>query len=467
VTTRLASFVPNARIAALLSLIVGVAGVLRLGGIGAESLWHDEVLTFVDAQAPLSRVIPWVRDHENCPPLYFALVNAWTKVFGAGDVSLRLPSAILGIAAVVLLFALGNEFFDPFVGLTAAALLALSPMHIAYSQEARPYALMFLLLLLCTWALVRMLRSGSVASQMAYVACATAALYTHTFAIFALLALNLFYVQRWLLRRRVAPPPAIAPARWAILQGAVLLLFWPWIPATLEVARMGLPWMVRPTPFHQAMAGYAGGYIALAALALLGIVAVIRAYRRRDDRITLPLLLALVPVLAPLAYGTFTTRYGIAALLGVTMLAAYGAAALGRWGCVVVVALAAIGWAATSTVGHARYPTYTPKPDLRTVARYLLDHARPEDEMENRLGHLDSAVFAHYAGAPNSENVRPERIWLIVPPAPAATAPAGYELVAQRAFDGVTVVELHRKPTTAPASEPVGPASVPSSRPLQ
>src|SRR5436305_12710082 len=97
--------------------IVALGIILRLGGIGAASLWHDEVLTYNDSQVPLARVVGWVRDHENCPPLYFVLINAWTKVFGAGDVSLRMPSALFAIATVILLLMFAKEWFGPTVAL--------------------------------------------------------------------------------------------------------------------------------------------------------------------------------------------------------------------------------------------------------------------------------------------------------------------------------------------------------------
>src|SRR5215216_4864765 len=122
---------PRRQTAVLMAVVLITGGFLRLTGLGTQSLWHDEVLTYNDATVPLSRAVSWVRDHENSPPLYFVLVNAWVKVFGASDVSLRLPSALAGITSIVFLFALGAEYFHSSVGLTAAASLALSPMHVA------------------------------------------------------------------------------------------------------------------------------------------------------------------------------------------------------------------------------------------------------------------------------------------------------------------------------------------------
>src|SRR3954467_15477552 len=93
-----------------LALTVLVSAALRLGGIGAASFWHDEVLTVRDASVPLSESIHWVRYRENCPPLYFVIINAWAKLSRThSETGLRLPSALFGIASILVLFALTRE----------------------------------------------------------------------------------------------------------------------------------------------------------------------------------------------------------------------------------------------------------------------------------------------------------------------------------------------------------------------
>jgi len=122
-----------------------------------------------------------------------------------------------------------------------------------------------------------------------------------------------------------------------------------------------------------------------------------------------------------------------------------------------------VNWAATSTPGYPRYPTFTAKPDIRAAAQYIRDHSTPEDGLENRLSHVDSVVLEHYAGDAMPQKSTPERVWLIAPPAAAAPAPDAYEITARHDFDGVVVAELRPRPTT----EPAPPARVPSSRPLR
>jgi uncharacterized membrane protein len=65
----------------------------------------------------------------------------WVRLFGDGEISIRLPSVIFGVASVPLVAMLARRIFGGRAALLAALLLALSPPHLWASQAARPYAL--------------------------------------------------------------------------------------------------------------------------------------------------------------------------------------------------------------------------------------------------------------------------------------------------------------------------------------
>ena len=436
-----------------------LAAVLRFGGIGAQSLWHDEALTARSAQVPFAQVIATVRAKENTPPLYFIFVNAWEKLFGASERSLRTPSALVGVVTVALLFLLGRELFGSRVGLTAAALLALAPFHIAYSQEARVYALLLLLLLVCVWAVARLLRGGSPAAQAVYVIAATLAMYAHTFAVFALLGMNLLFAWRWLRGGQTGVPLV----RWLALNAAIVVLFGPWIPATREVAQMGLPWLTRPTPFHEAIASYSGGVVAGITVGMLCGIALWIGWRRGDDRVLLLALLVIVPTVGPWLYGPFTVRYGIVAMLGLTLLCAYAADAMGRAASAGLVVLAAIGWAGSSDLGHLRYPDFTHKPDVRAASWFLQTEARAGDGLYTALTPLLGPVFDYYLeeDAPKriADFVSPEaqpttRLFVTAPTAETDLPASAYTIVSRHRFDGVILFELRHSKAVEPTHTP-------------
>lgn len=120
----------------MLGFILGLAAVLRLGALGRWSLWLDEVYSWRFAGGPVSAI--WQQVGEPQPPLYYLLLHYWMAL-GQSEFWLRLPSALTGCFAVLLMWKTGAAFGNRQVGLLAAALLALSPLHIWYSREARMY----------------------------------------------------------------------------------------------------------------------------------------------------------------------------------------------------------------------------------------------------------------------------------------------------------------------------------------
>src|SRR5438477_11958731 len=96
---------------AVLALVVTVGAICRLTRLTHESIWNDEALTIQSATVPFTQVLQAVRTYENLPPLYFVLLNRWVALFGSSDFSLRLPSALCGVAAIVSVFFLAKELF--------------------------------------------------------------------------------------------------------------------------------------------------------------------------------------------------------------------------------------------------------------------------------------------------------------------------------------------------------------------
>ena len=150
----------------LATAITLLAALLRFLYLGHDSLWFDEVLTRATAVASLSSPAAAlaVRDHV---PLLYWLTALVLRVLPAHEVTLRLVSALAGVLAVPLLLALGRAARRPAAGRWAALLLAVSPFHIRYSQEARHYALLLLFSLLALYWLYRALDAGARADDRA------------------------------------------------------------------------------------------------------------------------------------------------------------------------------------------------------------------------------------------------------------------------------------------------------------
>jgi 4-amino-4-deoxy-L-arabinose transferase-like glycosyltransferase len=214
----------------LLALIVLLAFGLRLARITFQPLWWDEgwSLYFAASDMPALLALTSVDIH---PPLYYLLLRLWIAVAGSGVVAVRLLSVLVGTAAVPLFFAVGRRLLGRPGGLLAATLLAISPLHVYYSQEVRMYGLVTLLGLAATYFALRWVSDGGPAwvGLIGYVLAAAAALHTQYYAVFLLLGLNLAMAIHWLHRRRSSAPSCQRILSWLAAQGAVLLLFAPWL----------------------------------------------------------------------------------------------------------------------------------------------------------------------------------------------------------------------------------------------
>jgi len=193
-----------------------LAVFLRLPGIGAEGLWHDESVTFLLADLPYPDVMEAFRS-GNQAPLFPLLLRAWKAVFGISEGALRALSALAGIAAVPLLWRLGRRLHSPGAGLWAACLLAASPMAIHYSQELRPYSALMLVVVLAALPALRVRQGGGWgAAALLGAAFAALALLHHvgTLLVFAMVAASML---PWPGRRtavRLVAAGVLAAAAW-------------------------------------------------------------------------------------------------------------------------------------------------------------------------------------------------------------------------------------------------------------
>jgi len=165
--------------------LTALAAALRFATLGVQAYHHDEIVT-------ASRVLRdgfWhameaVGFSESAPPLYYALAWVWTQLTGTGEFALRSLSALAGVATVPVAYLLGVELRGRRAGVLAAALVAVNPMLLWYSQEARSYALLAFFTALAALYFVRSTASRGRQDLTLWGVAAALALATHYFAIF-------------------------------------------------------------------------------------------------------------------------------------------------------------------------------------------------------------------------------------------------------------------------------------------
>lgn len=235
------------RLLLLLAIFVGFS--LRLYGLGADSLWYDELVSVSLAHKTVPAMIAHTaRDIH--PPGYYLLLHAWDAITQAKlelgmEFIFAWPSFFFGLLNMPLLFALARRLHGRYVALVTAWLTAVNPFQIWYSQEVRMYTVGAVLGLVCLWAVCQYLSPvrrgracGSGSEWLAlYVVSAIGGLYTLYYFVLTLISLNAvvfsLWIQRWRIARRNAtaiPMSRKSLAGWTAVQVVVLLFWSPWLP---------------------------------------------------------------------------------------------------------------------------------------------------------------------------------------------------------------------------------------------
>jgi uncharacterized membrane protein len=174
--------------------ILALSLILRLYRLDFQSLWIDEVLTVISSEGSLSEVITQTEINTNILPLYYVIVNGFLQI-AETDFMARLPSVLFGVLSIVFFYLFVKNWLDNKTALTGALLMGISPFHLWYSQEARPYMLFLCLALLSIWLLQLILQNNREKWIIPlFIVVTAASFYTHLIAISLFIFLTLYIV---------------------------------------------------------------------------------------------------------------------------------------------------------------------------------------------------------------------------------------------------------------------------------
>lgn len=193
-----------------------LGGVLRFATLNVSSIELDESATLILVHRGFAGMLSHLTQSESAPPLYYILVWAWTKVFGAGAVGFRSFSALIGTLTIPVMYAAGRQI-SPRAGVWAATLTTVSPSMYFFSQEARCYALLVLFSAAAFVAWQRALQDPGGKRLALWAGMSVLAVLTHYFAAF------LFIPEAVVLARRLGWRRVWAPAGVVALVGLALV----------------------------------------------------------------------------------------------------------------------------------------------------------------------------------------------------------------------------------------------------
>ena len=127
------------------------------------------------------------------PPFYFLVARFWAKLFGTSVTAMRSLPALISLLLFPCAYWACLELFESsMVGWVAMALVAVSPMHVLYAQEARPYCLWTVLTLLSSAVLLRAMRLQTKLLWGIYTGITVVGIYTHLYTVLVLIAHGIY-----------------------------------------------------------------------------------------------------------------------------------------------------------------------------------------------------------------------------------------------------------------------------------
>src|SRR5271165_4705277 len=363
-------------------LLTLVGAWFRLFHLGTKSLWLDEGATVTLARMAWPHFVHvWWYGEASFQGAFFLLMRGWLHL-GQSEVWVRLPAALCGIASIPVIYVVARKLVGVGAALASAAILAFSPTHVYYSQEARSYTMTILLLLVSTWFFVRAVEQNREQYRILWTLFSVLAVYSHYFAAMVMVAqaCSMFF------RRKPAPW-----GRLIILGLVILAIAAPGLTYVFRVPPQAIifTWMPKPTPkqlLHLALfLGGSGEKFVLSMI--LWIAGAIAIHRERNTKSTpdsfwggmLVISWVVVPIvltaLVSLHHPVFVQRYMIFSLPATVMLAGRGMTALpkrhlGFW---LVVALCLASIVNIYSLYHK------PREDWRNATNVILNSAQPGD----------------------------------------------------------------------------------------
>jgi len=125
----------------LLSICVLHLGI-RLYLINQQGFFYEETVTWSYSRSPESLILAMVSDVH--PPLYFALMSVWTKLFGTSEIAFRLPSVLGSFLTMITLMVFARELDQRrnlVLPILVGALYVCLPYDIHLSMTARSWTM--------------------------------------------------------------------------------------------------------------------------------------------------------------------------------------------------------------------------------------------------------------------------------------------------------------------------------------
>ena len=361
----------NIALTVLLAIVLSLGCFFRFANLEYKVFWVDEVSTAVRAsgytvpevnndlaqQGIIDRDVlnfyqtisngrtfldswsAFTKSPEHAP-LYFVLTRIWMQLWGSSITVLRSLPACISLLIFPSLYWLCWELFEQqLVCAIALMLMSISPFFVAYAQEARPYSLWTVAILLMSAGLLRAIRLNNKLSWCIYSLSLIFGFYTSLFSLYGMVFQGIYVI---------AIKKKFSVIRNYIISSAIALLaFTPWlliIINSIDLLQKNTSWMRGNFNLADIIAVYVGTNLLVfgdlpisqdsdpikTAIALIVIIALLVAtillFSRWKKPVKFAWLLSIaggILLLFSYIYLDLTTIVGALVALGILSLSAY------------------------------------------------------------------------------------------------------------------------------------------------
>jgi mannosyltransferase len=138
-------------------LPVAVTFAVMMIGITVPSYWRDEAATMAAVKRPFGDMIQMLGNVDAVHGAYYIVAWVVVRVFGTGELAMRMPSAIAMVIGAWFVAAIGRRLASPRAGLFAGLLFAVVPDISLYGQDARSYAMVTAMATIASYVFIRAL----------------------------------------------------------------------------------------------------------------------------------------------------------------------------------------------------------------------------------------------------------------------------------------------------------------------
>ncbi len=218
---------------------------VTLWAIRTPSYSVDETFTMSAVQRPFGALLRMLAHVDAVHGAYYVALWPLVRLFGAGELVARLPSAVGMSVAAAAVFGIGRRLVSTRAGLVAGLVFAVVPAISYYGQTARPYGLATGLAAIASYLLVRAIQAADAGDRVrawlaGYGACLVALGYIHLFALL-LAGAHAFPVARAWRRHRATRAGRPLAVGWTISVAAAFVLVSPIAVAALAQVGVALP----------------------------------------------------------------------------------------------------------------------------------------------------------------------------------------------------------------------------------